>query len=238
MNPWLQRVSAWWGGQAPACVAVVRGLRAVSQTLGWPGRLGLCLCVLALMLWLCVLPAQRGQAAELAAHNDWLQQRLANMSGGMSVAEAQGNLASGPAAVTELSPQARWAQVWRALPESAQASTHQASLWRAAPGLTAEPVTSVMEPVADLPGLSRWRLSVSTLAPWSQQWQWLQHVLNDPAVSIDGLSLQRDQPHDTQWHMRLGLSLWTRDAAPAVPDSRPTQSSRALRQMVARQESP
>jgi hypothetical protein len=223
---------ALWGDQVPDGSSAVRLLRRSAQTLGLPGRVGLCLCVLALWVWLCLLPTQREQAQELEAHNHWLQQRLAGMSSG----EAPGASASGPAADPEQSAQARWAQVWRSLPDASQASRHQEALWRAAPGLTAEPVTLVMEPVSDLPGLSRWRLSVNTVAPWPQQWRWLQHVLADPAVSIDALSLQRDQPHDALWHLRLGVSLWTRDATPASAGARPVQVPQTQRQVTARQE--
>lgn len=177
-----------------------------AQRLGMPGRIGLCMCALALAVWGGALPAQHRQVDELAAHNDWLRQRLTTLSAPdtrhSAASEAPG---LGPAA-----PRALWAQVWQALPMASEAGPRQASLLRAAAETVSEPVSFSHERVKSLPGLSRWRLSVSTTAPWSQQMQWMAHVLAQPAVSIDAVTLQRDQPHDDVWQLRLGLSLWTR----------------------------
>jgi hypothetical protein len=208
-------VAARWAPQVrPLC----RHWHAWAQRLGMPGRLGLCLCCLALVVWVGALPVQHRQVDELAAHNDWLHQRLAALSAPDTATEGApqgGSAAAGDA-------RALWTQVWQALPWTTEAGTRQASLLRAAADQVSEPVSFTHERVTALPGLTRWRLSVSTTAPWSQQMQWMTHVLAQPAVSIDAVHLQREQPHDAVWHLRLGLSLWTRDPVAAGPAVAPT----------------
>lgn len=205
MRGWLQAQAAGLPRLRPVC----RLWQAWAQRLGMPGRLGLCLCVLAAVLWLGAVPVSQRQADELGAHNAWLQQRLTELSAPVDlVEEAIKAEVAGPAA-----PRAVWQQVWQALPDDTEAGPRQARLLRAVADHVVEPVSFSREPVKALPGLSRWRLSVSTSGPWSQQMQWMAHVLAQPAFSIDAVDLQRDQPLDEVWQLRLSVSLWTRDHA-------------------------
>lgn len=214
MNTWQQALRRWAPGVQRTWRPLMRGFRASAQRLGLPGRVGLCLCALGLILWAGILPAQRGQIDELAAHNDWLQQRLSGMSMQQPATTAPDGAAGADVPMT---PQARWARVWRALPTSSQAGPQQATLLRDAPGLSADPVSFSHERVGALPGLRRWRLMVSTTAPWGLQLQWLRRVQSEPAFSIDAIALQREQPQDAVWQMRLSVSLWTRDPEVSRP---------------------
>lgn len=220
---------------AQAWRGALHGMQRGSQRLGWPGRLGLLLGLMAAGLWVALMPGLQEQTDALNAHNAWLQGRLGDMSPGRDQKPASATRvtsATGTGTGTVTAPQA-WQSVWSALPTEAQGLALPSRLLQGAPGVSGEPATFQRQAVPGLPGLTRVQVGTSLTAPWLQLSAWLGQVQAQPGVSIDALSLERERVDEPLWHLRVSLSVWVRDgvgvnAGPADHGAPAAHTARAL----------
>lgn len=194
---------------AQAWRGALHGMQRGAQRLGWPGRLGLLLGLMAAGLWVALMPGLMAQTDTLSAHNAWLQGRLGDMSPGSDASPSSATrVTSGTGTVTA---HQAWQSVWAALPTEAQGLALPSRLLQGAPGVSGEPATFQRQAVPVLNGLTRVQVGTSLTAPWSQLSAWLGQVQAQPGVSIDALSLERERVDEPLWHLRVSLSVWVRD---------------------------
>lgn len=172
----------------------------VLKRLGMPGLLGLLLLAGAAWAQWIWLPRQNSLADQQASRVRQLRHEL------LALAPKDGK----PAQVV-LTPDAAWQALWQKLPDAAQRTELQSQVLASARdrGLSLSTVQFKGAPEGPA-GLWRQRLTLPVEGRYADVRAWLAQLLNEPALSLDALDLQRTDVMGESIKARVSISLWWR----------------------------
>lgn len=186
---------------------------SVLKRLGWPGLVGLMLLGFGLWVEYGWTPVQQAKTAQLEADARRLRHELLADAARLDAARKEGQEQGGVAG----SPQAAWQALWRGLPDAAQRVALQKHVLLTAQerGLVLNNVqySGQMEPWLDKQskqGLWRLRMSMPVEGAYPAVRAWLDRLLQQPALSLDALELQRSSAMSDQIKAQVSVSLWWR----------------------------
>ena len=176
-------------------------MRVALQRLGLPGCLGFIMLAGAVWAHVSWLPEQRQSADLLGSQARQLRSDLANQ-----VAQA-----STEAIRTPLPADAAWQQLRESLPDA----THRLALQSAVLESAAQAGVQVASiqyrgRADDAASLWHQQMVMPVQGSYPAVKAWLMRVLTQPAVSLDGVDIQRDDVMSDVVKARVSLSLWWR----------------------------
>ncbi len=185
------------------------------RRLGLAGAMGLLLLVGAAWVHRVWLPQQVDQAGQAGSEARRLRHEL--------LAQAEPTAAVADPAQHVGSPEQAWQTLWQALPVAEQRVALQAEVLSSAQtgGLQVQAVQyrGQRQTWAVREGTALWRQRM--LMPVEGRYPavraWLVHLLAEPALSVDEIDIQRPDPSSDQVKVRVGVSLWWRQAEEALP---------------------
>mgnify|MGYP003703831279 CR=1 FL=1 len=181
--------------------------QAALQRLGVVGALGLAMLGGAAWLQMAWLPAQQRAADELGSQARGLRHDL--------LVEAEAGQANPGQPVVDR-PELAWERLWTGLPTVERKVPLQAMVLQAAKarGLQVQAVQfqGQREAWAHQAHDTLWRqrMVMPVQGPYPAVKAWLQALLQEPALSLDTLAIQRDSVNSDQVVAQLSLSLWWR----------------------------
>lgn len=188
-------------------------IMSVLKRLGWPGLVGLMLLGFGLWVEYGWTPAQQAKTTQLEADARRLRHELLADAARLDASRKEGREQGGVAG----SPQAAWQALWRGLPDAAQRVALQKHVLLTAQerGLVLNNVqySGQMEPWLDKQskqGLWRLRMSMPVEGSYPAVRAWLDRLLQQPALSLDALELQRSSAMSDQIKAQVSVSLWWR----------------------------
>ena len=183
------------------------------KRLGWPGLSGLVLLGFGLWIEYDCAPAQQAKTAQIEADTRRLRHELMADAARLEAERRAGSAQR----TTPDSPQAAWQALWRGLPDGSQRVALQKSVLLSAQerGLVLNNVQyrGQMETWVDKQasqGLWRLRMAMPVEGPYVAVRAWLSSLLQQPALSIDALELQRSDAMSDQVKAQVSVSLWWR----------------------------
>jgi hypothetical protein len=186
----------------------MNAMRAMKR-LGVPGGLGV--LMLAGSAWTHVtwLPARQMAVNEAGSHSRRMRHELQEKTGN----QGHSNQVEGPA-----SPQEAWQAMWRALPGGDRRVAMPAKVLAQAVryGLRIASVQNrgVAETWSARPGEVLWhqRMVMPVEGSYPALRAWLNEMLEEPALAIDALDIQRDDASRDLVKGRVSVSLYSRQA--------------------------
>jgi hypothetical protein len=189
-----------------------RQLTTLLRQCGLPGMLALALGLAALCGWLVWLPQQHAELAEQQDRIAHLRSQLAAATRPTpaSLLPAPG-AAKGPTA-QDLQP--TWDRLWGSLPDAVDATRLQSDLLAMAGerGVAVQTVQYRGAPLKGQPRLWRQQISLPVETSYPALREWLQWMLQQPAISVDGLDVSRTDVMGDRLKARVQVSLWWRMA--------------------------
>ncbi len=197
--------------------ATLQSLQQALSRMGLVGVLGLMLlgaCAWAQWSW---LPARQAQADRLASDARYLRHALQAQQ-----AAAPAEAASGARKAIS-SPDQAWQALWAQLPQADRRVALQGAVLKSAKDQGVQ-VQSVQyqgqrQNWADLGQETLWRqrMTMPVQGRYTAVRDWIQQLLREPALSVDALSIQRDNVLTDAVVAQVSVSLWWRQNAPAAP---------------------
>jgi hypothetical protein len=194
--------------------SLTQNLQQALSRLGLVGALGLLLlgtCAWAQWSW---LPARQDQADRLASDARYLRHALQEQA---PTSDKFPAAASGPNAIS--SPDQAWQALWAQLPKADRRVALQGAVLKAAKDQGVQ-VQSVQyqgqrQNWADLGQETLWRqrMTMPVQGRYTAVRDWIQQLLREPALSVDGLSIQRDNVQTDAVVAQVSVSLWWRQGA-------------------------
>jgi predicted ABC-class ATPase len=196
--------------------ALMQSLQQAFSRLGLVGAMGLVLlgaCAWAQWSW---LPVRQAQADRLASDARYLRHSLQEQ------AQASNTAAAGPNKAIS-SPDQAWQALWVQLPKAERRVALQGAVLKSAKDQGVQ-VQSVQyqgqrQNWADQGSETLWRqrMTMPVQGRYTAVRDWIQQLLREPALSVDGLSIQRDNVQVDAVVAQVSVSLWWRQSLPAGP---------------------
>lgn len=185
------------------------------RRMGLVGALGLSLLLGAAWVHHVWLAQQLDQAAQAGSEARRLRHAL--------LAQVESTAVDVSQAQRVGSPEQAWQTLWQALPLAEQRVALQAEVLSSAQarGLQVQAVQYKGQrqawAVREGSALWRQRMMMPVEGRYPAVRAWLAHLLTEPALSLDELDIQRPDANSDQVKVRVGVSLWWRQAEGAQP---------------------